>query len=366
MAAVGLGTASSPSAPTVVVRRVPDGGIQPRALLDGRGILHLLYFRGDPAGGDLYYVTSRDLGRTFSAPLRVNSTPASVLATGTMRAGQMALGRNGLVHVAWIVPTKPAVVRYTRVVDGSIEAERTMPTKMGDIDAPAVAADADGFVYVGWHGHAAGAPGKEDTRAVWMRTSHDDGRTFAPEQPVWSRPTGACGCCGLEFYASHAGGLFVLYRAAIESMHRDMYLIESTDHGRHFNGAAVQRWDVNACPMSSMSLAENAAALFAAWETEGQVFAGAVDRARATVPAPFSPPKGPRPRKHPRLAVNRDGDVLMTWADGAGWGKGGELRYAVFGRAGQPIVESSDVAPLPVWSFGAAFAAPDGRFIIVY
>jgi hypothetical protein len=371
IACTGLAAVTTPGRPRlsdVIARRVPDGGIQPRAMLDQRGILHLLYFKGDPAGGDLYYTTSRDLGRTFSPAVRVNSTPASVLATGTMRGGQMALGRGGRVHVAWMVPTQPAVVRYTHTAagGGGFEAERTMPTNMGDIDAPALAADPDGFVYVGWHGHAAGAPGREDSRAVWMRTSRDDGKTFEAERPAWSQPTGACGCCGLEFYAPHGGGLFVLYRAAIESVHRDMYLIESTDHGRHFAGSAVQRWDVNACPMSSMSFAGNATALFAAWETEGQVFAGAVERSLSAVPAPFSPAAGTRSRKHPRLAANGDSDVLLTWADGAGWAKGGELRYAIFDRAGRAIVDAVDIAALPVWSFGAPIAAPDGRWIVFY
>jgi hypothetical protein len=365
-----IGVAASahrPSAPTVVLRRVPEGGIQPRAALDGRGVLHLLYFKGEPAGGDLYYVTSRDLGRTFSTPRRVNSTPASVIATGTMRGGEMAIGRGGRVHVAWMVPSRPAVVRYTRSgANDGFEAERTLTEKMADIDAPALAADANGYVYAGWHGHAADAPGNEETRAVWIRVSADDGKTFAQGRPVWQRPTGTCGCCGLDFYASHTGDLFVLYRAALEGVHRDVYLLDSSDHGAHVTGSPVQRWDVNACPMSSMSLAENSSSLFAAWETEGQVYAGAVDRALAAVPSPFSPEPGTLPRKHPRLAVNRDGDVLMAWADGAAWAKGGELRYAIVNSAGKTVVGDTAVAALPVWSFAAPLAMPDGGFLVLY
>src|SRR5690349_4608410 len=83
-ALIGVAAAHRPSPPSLVVRRVPDGGIQPRAALDAHGVLHLLYFKGEAGGGDLYYATSRDLGRTFSTPRRVNSTPASVIATGTM------------------------------------------------------------------------------------------------------------------------------------------------------------------------------------------------------------------------------------------------------------------------------------------
>ena len=85
----------------VLVRRVPEGGIQPEAAIDSRGVLHLLYFAGEPAGGDLFYVRSNDLGATFSTPIRVNSQPGSAIATGTIRGGQLALGRNGRIHVAW-------------------------------------------------------------------------------------------------------------------------------------------------------------------------------------------------------------------------------------------------------------------------
>jgi hypothetical protein len=360
--------ASPPVVPEVVTRRVPDGGIQPRAILDSRGVLHLLYFKGDPPAGDLFYMTSNDLGRTFSPPVRVNTTPASVIGTGTMRGGQMALGRGGRVHVAWMVATtKPAVVRYSRSdLSGRFESERTMPTAMGDLDGPAVAADERGYVYVGWHGHAQNAPGKEESRAVWMRVSADEGKTFAPERPAWTQPTGACGCCGLEFYAARGGGLFILYRAAIESVHRDMYLLESTNHGADFKGTPVQRWDINACPMSSMSFAERGETLYAAWETEGQVYAGAIDRARAAVPSSFAPEKGGQPRKHPRLAIAGDGDVLLAWDDGAGWGKGGQLHYEIFDSRGKPLTKDVSVDALPVWSFGAPIAAPGGTIVLFY
>jgi len=118
--------------------------------------------------------------------------------------------------------------------------------------------------------------------------------------------------------------------------------------------------------MSSMSFAENTSSLFAAWETEGQVYAGAVDRAHAAVSSHFSPEPGSLPRKHPRLAVNRDGDVLMAWADGAAWAKGGELRYAIFSSAGKTVVGNTAVAARPVWSFAAPLATPGGGFLVLY
>ena len=80
---------------------MPDAGIQPQAVMDGAGTLHLLYFKGAPEGGDLYYVTQGPGDDGFSSPLRVNSRAGSVLAKGSVRGGQLALGAGGLIHVAW-------------------------------------------------------------------------------------------------------------------------------------------------------------------------------------------------------------------------------------------------------------------------
>ena len=44
------------STPAVRLLALPDGGIQPQAVMDDQDVLHVLYFKGSPAGGDLYYV----------------------------------------------------------------------------------------------------------------------------------------------------------------------------------------------------------------------------------------------------------------------------------------------------------------------
>ena len=98
--AAALSGCTAQSASLVTLARVPNGGIQPQVLRDAQNVVHMLYFSGEPANGDLFYVRSTDEGRTFSAPVRVNSQPGSAVATGTIRGDHMALGRNGRVHVA--------------------------------------------------------------------------------------------------------------------------------------------------------------------------------------------------------------------------------------------------------------------------
>src|SRR5690242_7990160 len=89
------------SPPRAVLLQTPFHGIQPPAVVAADGVLHVIYFSGDPAHGDLYYVQRGRDGTDFSTPIRVNSESASVLAVGSNRGGQLALGRDGWVHVAW-------------------------------------------------------------------------------------------------------------------------------------------------------------------------------------------------------------------------------------------------------------------------
>src|SRR5262245_31828492 len=81
--------------------RTPDGGIQPQAVVDSKGVVHLIYYKGDARGGDLFYVRQEPGKETFPRPIQVNSQLKSAMAAGTIRGAQLAVGKNGRVHVAW-------------------------------------------------------------------------------------------------------------------------------------------------------------------------------------------------------------------------------------------------------------------------
>src|SRR5207302_344064 len=91
----GTALAKDQSSVSVEVIRTPNGGIQPQALVDAKGVLHLVYFKGDPAAGDLFYVSRAAGDKDFSSAIRVNSQPGSAIAIGTIRGGQIALGKGG-------------------------------------------------------------------------------------------------------------------------------------------------------------------------------------------------------------------------------------------------------------------------------
>lgn len=356
--------------------RTPQGGLQAQAAAGPDGAVHLIYFVGDPAGGDIYYVRQAAGASEFSKPVRVNSFPGSAIAIGTIRGAQIALGRNGRVHVAWngsgqAQPKGPggaAPMLYTRMNDAGagFEPQRNLLQVAAGLDGGGtVAADGEGNVYVAWHAPDPGEQGEEHRR-VWIARSRDDGRTFAREQPAWQEPTGACGCCGMRAFADSRGDLGILYRAATHGDERDMVLLISQDHGEHFRGVRIHKWKLNACPMSSAFMAETPGGrIEAAWETENQVYFASADPGTIQISPPAAP-AGKAVRKHPVIAVNSRGETILVWTEGTGWKKGGSIAWQVFDSAGRPEAEGGTAAGLPAWSMAAVFARLDGSFTIVY
>jgi hypothetical protein len=360
----------------VALVRVPDAGIQPQVAVDNAGVVHMIYFKGDPGEGDLYYVRSRDGGATFSAPLAVNSVRGSAVAVGNIRGAHLAIGRNGRVHIAWngAHQENPAGPRghepmlYTRLNDAgtAFEPQRNVIRSAYGLDGGgALTADGAGNVYVFWHAPEPGKEG-EGNRRVWMARSRDYGKTFEPERPAYDKPTGACGCCGLNAFADRKGTVYVLYRSATETVHRDIYLLVSRDKGQTFQGEDISKWNVGACVMSSESFAESPAGVLAAWETEKQAYFGRIDTGSGKMATPVAAPGAGKNRKFPAVAGNSQGEMMFAWTEGMGWKKGGELEWQVYDKTGKPTAERGKVNGVPVWSLIAVFARPDGGFTIMY
>ena len=372
---------AAPRAEKVELVRVPNGGIQPELAVDATGTLHMVYLAGEPASADVFYVRSADGGCTFSDAIRVNSQPGSAIATGTIRGAHVAVGRNGRVHVAWngssgALPQPPVDPKTGRAgmpmlyarskPEGTaFEPQRNLMTATLHLDGGgSIAADDGGGVYVAWHGNAVGGEEGEQARRVWIARSADDGATFGSERPVSEASAGVCGCCALRLAVTSRGELHLLYRSARETVHRDIYSLVSTDRGATFTSERLHGWEIGACPMTSMSIVPGTP-LLRAWETEGQVYFNRTgNRAEPTSPA-LEPGVTPR-RKHPRLAVNAAGTVLLVWADGTAWNRGGSVAWQAISRDGKPTEVKGIQAGVPVWSFAAVLARPDGSFAIFY
>ena len=362
----------------VSVHKTPGHGIQPQAVVDEKDNLHLLYFHGEAKGGNLMYVR-RDAGKhAFSQALRVNSQEGSAIATGTIRGGHIALGKNGRVHVAWngshkAEPKNPISgmpMMYARLNDAgtAFDSQRNLMTKSAILDGGgSLAADSKGNVYVAWHALGQELAKGEDNRKVWVAISNDEGKTFAAEKSAWNENTGACGCCGLRGFADLKGNTYFVYRAASEKINRGMYLIQSADQGKSFSGVQMDNWKIDTCPMSSEAFAEGRSGVYTAWDTQGQIYFARIQSGKAAVDTPKAAPGHGGNRKHPALAVNKNGDVIVVWTEGTGWNRGGDLAWQVYDKFGKATAESGRrQAAIPVRRLPTVVAEPDGRFTILH
>lgn len=361
----------------VRLQKTPHGGIQPQAIVDTKGTLHLLYFKGDPAAGDLFYVRRGADDAGFSTPIQVNSQTGSAIAVGTIRGGRLALGKNNRVHVAWngsgkALPKGPgrgSPMLYARMNDAgtAFEPQRNLMNLGEFLDGGGtVTADQNGNVTVAWHAKKIVGPAGEDKRLVYVALSSDEGKTFAKEKPAFDQVTGACGCCGMHAFTDKKGNTYLIYRAATQSTNRDMWLLGSSDRGKSYKGSRIHPWSIDSCPMSSQSFAEGKNGVFTAWDTKGQVYFGQIQPGKL-ITDPVAAPGDANGRKHPALAVNNKGELLLVWTEGTGWQRGGALAWQVYDSKLRPTSERGRVAgAIPVWGLPSAVASADGTFTIFH
>ena len=346
---------------SVMLLQIPDGGRLPQAVLDSSGSVHMVYVVGDAQHGDLMYVTRAADAWSWSEPEQVNSAQGTVTGFGPIDGGQLALGRNDRLHVAWM-RISPTAFFYTRTNEDGPGFEEQFGVASGDgVEAgPAVAADEAGNVYLFWH-----TGGGEDAgRAVYMAASRDDGFIFELARPISAKAEGACACCGLAALADDTGALYLSYRGARDNVGRGQRLLTSRDAGETFTDELIQPWNLGACPVATTSLSSTPSGMTVAWETQGQIYFTDLDQLEDRVSPPGT---ADARRKNPAVAVNHRGETVLAWGDGSGFRTGGTLHWQLFDANGRPTHEHGDgTHTLPAGSVPTTLARADGTFLVIF
>ncbi len=345
----------------------PPTAVQYHVAVDGTGALHMVFSESAGSGpigrraATLFHTVRAPGAGEWSTPVRVNRAADVVKAASYPR---IAVGRDGRVHIAWATMINPVGQWYARAQDdgAGFEPERNLAAAdaRGIEVGPALAADADGNVFVVWH---EGAFKDEERRRVVLRRSSNDGKSFGPPQTISPRASGVCACCGLTAALDPAGPLYVAYRAAGDKVHRDMTLLKSVDGGKTFAPTTVDRWEFGACPTSMAAIATcPGVGAVLSWETKGQAFFAPIDQLERRVAAPAATAGQ---QKLLALAVDADGRVLFAWTEGQGGG--GRLHWQVFGADGAPT-GAHGTSPRPLAWHRQPFAVtrPDGGFALVF
>jgi hypothetical protein len=377
LAAVGGITVPAEAAARIEFLRTPEGTYQPQALVDRGGTVHVVALSGDPGAADVVYYRLPPGSNSFGKAVRVNTQPGSAIAVGTIRGAQLALGRDGRIHIVWNGSDKArprntfggSPVLYTRSSpDGlGFEPERNVMARTSVLDGGAsVAADDSGNVYVTWHGSAEDAPDGELGRKLYVARSTDDGRIFAPERPALEDSSGVCACCGVAARVGSEGRLMILYRGARTLLDRDLILAVSDDHGSHFRWTTVAPWKIKACPVSRAAIAESPAGPILAWESYDRLSWARLDERTGRISEPTAA-SGVAKQRHPALAANAKGEVLLAWTEGTGWQKGGDLVWQLYDAQGWPTDQRGRIkGGIPVWGLPAVVARGDGSFLVIH
>ncbi len=344
----------------ITLLRLPEGGRLPRAVVDDHGTVHVVYFQGEPRAGDLLYVSRAPGASDWTEPRYVNSESGTVVGIGPIDGGQIALGKDGRLHVVWFKLGRTEFL-YTRTDEAGngFEPQFAIASGEGVEAGPSIAADREGNLYVFWH---TGEP-PDAERSVFMTVSRDDGQTFSAARSVSGEKEGACDCCGLQAMTDEQGMVYVSYRGAGGNVRRGQRLLTSRDGGATFTDELIDMWEINACPISTTTLARGPGGMAVAWETAGQVFVSPTGKLR-----PASSPAGAATarRKNPAVAVNHRGESLLAWGDGFGWQSGGTFEWQLFGADGTPLGEPGTGPAIPDGSLPAIVAEPDGTFLATY
>ncbi|MET0622468.1 MAG: sialidase family protein, partial [Pyrinomonadaceae bacterium] len=186
----------------------------------------------------LYLSASRDGGRSFAPPVKVNDDAT----VGVHGMHSMAVGRGGRVYLAWL---------DERNLHQHHEAPKTVEG--------AGAKKASG----GMHG--------EQNREVFFAASGDGGRTFSRNRRVASE---ACPCCQTALAVTGDGRVHVGWRQVLPGDMRHIAVASSEDGGETFAAPVVvsdDRWELRGCPVSGPALAAgDGGGLRVLWFTAGE------------------------------------------------------------------------------------------------
>ena len=337
--------------------------------------------------GDIYVATSRNGGRAFDAPVRVNALAGDARVSGEI-APRVALrpvaGAPPEIAVTWNARDTGTAIRTARSKDGgrTFAAPVTLqaPDAAGDRGWQASAFDDAGMVHTIWLDHRglaadkaagghAGHKGDHDGVAMAQKSALYYGARSGGERELFK---GVCYCCKTAMVAAPGGVLYAAWRHVFEGNMRDIAFTSSRDGGRTF--APMTRvhqdgWAINGCPDDGPAMAVDASGtVHMVWPTLLNGTDGTLLYATTAAGKPFGKPirvptlGSPKP-SHPKIAIDGAGQPVIAWdevRDG--------VRRPAFGRAssgrgpitfGPIVVLSEESGAYPVLA-----AVPDGLIAV--
>ncbi|CAN1498925.1 Sialidase_non-viral domain containing protein [Methylophilaceae bacterium] len=231
------------------------GSLAVSVVMDAQAVL----WRASEKDGYVWVDVSRDLGKTFSKPLAVNTLPQKIGADGEARP-KIAIGPQGHVYITWTEALKKPFAGYVwfarSINQGKtfekpyiVHQDRSEITHRFD----ALNVAKDGRLTVAWVDKrdliAAKAAGKPyDGAAIYFAQSMNDGASFSAEQKL---ADSSCECCRIAMTTKPDGTAVAMWRHVFAGNERDHMLAEiprSVGQEMLAKRATYGRWKIDGCP----------------------------------------------------------------------------------------------------------------------
>ena len=355
--------------PTVSIVQAPAGCLVPDAVVDSQGTLHLVYGLNHQA----YYIQSRDNGKAFTHPVKINSDGKVETKMGE-RGPKLAVDPHGVIHVCWMDEWAPGVktfVRYARSVNhGASFGQTKAVSSMSGVDGATLTADAQRNVLVFWHVMADPKPDVKAATWLYHSRSIDGGANFGASEklPISNLSGLACSMCMMRARTGPDGAIYLALRSAQTSI-RDFYVLKSPSTGRPFTAIRVNQdnWAIDYCPMCGpeLTFGPDGQAL-CAFMTRNQVYWALAAPAMRSFQYHVGTPT-PEPNEiYPSAIANRKGEVLFVWQLGPMAVKGtATVKWSRYDRSGKPTGESGTAGTSFAGTKSTAFVGTDDNFYIV-
>ncbi len=347
---------------------------------------------------DVFVAASRDGGRTFAAPVRVNAVPGEARLGGELPP-RVALAPRGkaavpAITVLWTARGGTTAIKSARSVDGGRTFDRPVALQSagaaGDRGWPSLAIDSGGAAHAIWLDHRGLAPaaGKAGAHAAHQAGATRDGVAMAQKSGLYYASRGAapraeralaggvCYCCKTALAAGPGGALYAAWRHVYPGNLRDMAFAVSRDGGRTFGEPArvsEDGWAIDGCPDDGPAMAVGeGGAVHLVWPTviggpepEGALFYAVSRDGRTFTPrARIATLGSPRP-SHPQIAIDRQGRVAVAWDEVIAGRRVASVRE-LKRRADGGVDVGAVVTLAPSPSMYPALAATDTGFVAVW
>jgi hypothetical protein len=344
MAAISFCAAEAIAAGAVTLNKGREAR-RPSIAADDKGVLHVAYeaFEAGAKVPDIYYASSKDGGKTWSRGANVSKTP------GLSNDPAIAAGEGGLLVIVWLDTSagekNPDVWGIHSTDSGKTWSKPVDISQTPGVSAePAVAVAPGGAVHVVWTDTSEG----EKSPDVWYSGSADKGATWSKafnisQTPGISRqPAVAAGAQG-DVYVTWAD-------TSSGEGSPDIYFTASKDGGKTW----AKSLDVSNTPGTSSNpdIAADEKGVYLTWAdtSSGQnspdIYVSASRDRGATFSKPVDISNTEGISSDPAIAV-RDGKIAVVWCDSSGHEENPDVFAAVSSDQGQTFSKAVDVSNTP-------------------